>query len=179
MSVLDENKLQDKLKKIRLVIFDVDGVLTDGRIIYNDEGQETKVFDVRDGHGIKLLARAGIESAILTARESKTVEHRAANLGIELVFQGMKDKVAGLEEILKIRPFKLDEIAYVGDDIIDLPALKRAGLAVTVSDAVDEVKERADYITSRPGGRGAARELAELLLKAQSKWDEILSHYLS
>ncbi|MBI4949601.1 MAG: HAD hydrolase family protein [Deltaproteobacteria bacterium] len=179
MSVLDENKLHEKLKKIKLVIFDCDGVLTDGRIIYNDEGQETKVFDVRDGHGIKLMARGGIESAILTARESKTVVHRAANLGIELVFQGMKDKLAGLEEILKTRPFKLDEIAYVGDDIIDLPVLKRVGLALTVADAVDEVKERADYVTSKPGGRGAVRELAELILKAQSRWDDILSHYLS
>ena len=125
------------------------------------------------------MARAGIESAILTARESKTVVHRAANLGIELVFQGMKDKVAGLEEILKKRPFKPEEIAYVGDDIIDLPVLKRVGLAVTVADAVDEVKERADYVTSKPGGRGAARELAELILKAQSRWEAILSHYLS
>lgn len=174
-----DERLKDKLKKIRLVIFDCDGVLTDGRIIYNDEGQETKVFDVRDGHGIKLMARAGIESAILTARESKTVEHRAANLGIELVFQGMKNKLVGLEEILKRRPLKLEEIAYVGDDIIDLPVLKRVGLAVTVADGVDEVKERANYITKRPGGRGAARELAELLLKSQSKWEEILSHYLS
>ncbi|MBI2413242.1 MAG: HAD-IIIA family hydrolase [Deltaproteobacteria bacterium] len=174
-----DERLKEKLKKIRLVIFDCDGVLTDGRIIYNDEGQETKVFDVRDGHGIKLMARAGIESAILTARESKTVEHRAANLGIELVFQSMKDKLAGLEEILKLRPFKLEEIAYMGDDIIDLPVLKRVGLAVTVADGVDEVKEMADYITSRPGGRGAVRELAELILKSQSKWDEILSRYLS
>ena len=132
MAVIDE-RLAEKLKKIRLVIFDCDGVLTDGRIIYNDEGQETKVFDVRDGHGIKLMARAGIESAILTARESKTVVHRAANLGIELVFQGMKDKVAGLEEILKKRPFKPEEIAYVGDDIIDLPVLNRVGLAVPVA----------------------------------------------
>lgn len=174
-----DERLKEKLKKIRLVIFDCDGVLTDGRIIYNDEGQETKVFDVRDGHGIKLMARAGIESAILTARESKTVEHRAANLGIELVFQSMKDKLSGLEEILKVRPFKLEEIAYMGDDIIDLPVLKRVGLAVTVADGVDEVKEMADYITSRPGGMGAVRELAELILKSQSKWDEILSRYLS
>ncbi|MBI5642438.1 MAG: HAD family hydrolase [Deltaproteobacteria bacterium] len=179
MKAVASEELIQKLKKIKLLIFDVDGVLTDGRIIYNDEGQETKVFDVRDGHGIKLLMRAGIESAIITARESKVVEHRAANLGIELVFQGAKNKVAALDEILQKRPVRLDEIAYMGDDIIDLPVLKRVGLALTVADAVDEVRDRVDFVTSRPGGRGAAREVAELLLKTQGKWDEILQNYLS
>lgn len=167
-----------KIKEIRLVIFDVDGVLTDGRIIYNDDGVETKSFDVKDGHGMKLLMRAGIDCAIITARESKVVEHRAGNLGISLVYQGRKDKLGAFEEIRAKTGLKPSEIAYVGDDIIDLPVIKRSGFSAAVADAVEEVRERADYITKRPGGSGAAREVAELILKTQGKWDEILASYL-
>ena len=167
-----------KIKGIRLVIFDVDGVLTDGRIIYDDEGVETKSFDVKDGHGMKLLMRAGIDCAIITARESRVVEHRARNLGIGLVYQGRKDKLAAFEEIKTRTGFESPEIAYVGDDIIDLPVMKRAGFSAAVADAVEEVAERADYVTKKPGGRGAAREVAELILKTQGKWDEILANYL-
>lgn len=170
--------LNGKIRKIKLVIFDVDGVLTDGTIIYNDEGQEIKVFDVRDGHGIKLLMRTGIQVGIITARESRVVAHRAVNLGIDLVYQGRKDKLSAFEDILKKTSLKPEEAAYMGDDIIDLPVMTRVGLSAAVSDAVEEVKARVDYITKAAGGRGAARELAELILKGQGRWDEILNNYL-
>lgn len=177
MEVLKEGVI-GKIKGIKLVIFDVDGVLTDGRIIYDNDGKETKSFDVKDGHGIKLLMRADIDAAIITARESRVVEHRAKNLGIELVYQGRLDKLAAFEEIRQKTGLKPSEIAYVGDDIIDLPVIKRAGFSAAVSDAVEEVRERVDYVAKRPGGRGAAREVAELVLKAQGKWDGILANYL-
>ncbi|MBI5468188.1 MAG: HAD-IIIA family hydrolase [Deltaproteobacteria bacterium] len=177
MAVLKDG-VAEKIKGIKLVIFDVDGVLTDGRIIYGDDGKETKAFDVKDGHGIKLLMRAGINSAIITARESRVVEHRGKNLGIELVYQGRKDKIEAFEDIKRKTGLKASEIAYVGDDIIDLPVIKRAGFSAAVSDAVQEVRERVDYVSVRPGGRGAAREVAELILKTQGKWDEILANYL-
>ncbi|MBI1911857.1 MAG: HAD-IIIA family hydrolase [Deltaproteobacteria bacterium] len=168
----------EKIRPVRLFIFDVDGVLTDGRIIYNDSGQETKFFDVRDGHGIKLLMRAGIEVGILSARESNVVKYRADNLGIELVYLGRKDKLSAFEEILKSKSITPKEIAYMGDDIIDLPVIKRVGFSATVADGVDEVKAMADYVAAKKGGRGAVREVAEVVLKAKGKWDEIMSHYL-
>ncbi|MBI5492133.1 MAG: HAD-IIIA family hydrolase [Deltaproteobacteria bacterium] len=171
--------VEEKIKKVRLLIFDVDGVLTDGGIIYNDAGQELKVFDVKDGHGIKLLMRAGIDAAIITARESMVVSHRAANLGIELVYQGMKDKADALELILKKKVLDPREIGYIGDDVIDLPVMKRVGFSAAVADAVEEVKERADYVTTRPGGKGAAREVIELILKTQGKWDAVVGKYLA
>jgi len=170
--------LVEKIKRIRLLLLDVDGVLTDGRIIYDDDGRETKFFDVRDGHGLKLLMRSGVEVGIITSRESRVVAHRAKNLGIELVRQGMLDKLKALEEILEERPYAPEEIAYVGDDTVDLPVLKRVGLSVAVADAVEEVKEMADYVTGKTGGRGAVREVAELILKAQGKWEGIIGHYL-
>ncbi len=170
--------LKEKISGIRLMIFDVDGVLTDGRIVYNDEGVESKAFDVRDGHGIKLLMRNGIEAAIITARESRVVEHRAANLGIEHVFQGATNKLAVFEEVLGRLGLDPRQAAYMGDDIIDLPVMKRAGFSAATSDAVDEVRERADYVASRPGGRGAAREVCELILKAQGRWEATLARYL-
>lgn len=173
-----KDELLEKLKAIRLVVFDVDGVLTDGRIIYNDEGQETKSFDVKDGHGIKLLMRSGIDVAIITARLSKTVTHRAANLGIDLVYQGMRDKSAAFDDMLQKMGLRPEQAAYMGDDIIDLPVIRRAGFSAAVSDAVAEVREAVDYVSEKRGGRGAARDLAELVLKAQGRWEEILKTYL-
>lgn len=177
MAVLKED-VAVKVRGIKLVIFDVDGVLTDGRIIYDDEGKETKSFDVKDGHAIKLLMRSGINAGIITARESKVVLHRAKNLGIDLVYQGRKDKLEAFEEIQRATGLVPSEIAYVGDDIIDLPVLLRAGFSAAVSDAVDEVKERVDYVANKPGGRGAVREVAEVILKTQGKWEEVLKSYL-
>lgn len=177
MSVIKE-ALKEKIAGIRLMIFDVDGVLTDGKIVYDDRGVESKMFDVRDGHGIKLLMRGGVECAIITARQSRVVEHRAANLGIELVFQGAKDKLKAFDEILDRLKLAPDQAAYMGDDIIDLPVMKRTGFSATVPDAVEDVRERADYVTTRPGGDGAAREVCELVLKAQEKWEDLLAPYL-
>lgn len=179
MSSVISGELSNKIKAVKMVVFDVDGVLTDGRIIYNDEGQESKFFDVRDGHGIKLLMRSGIEVAIITARESKVVAHRAENLGITLLYQGAKDKKKALDELVKTTSVPAQSMAYMGDDIIDLPVLKRVGFSATVADAAEEVRERVDYIAGKPGGRGAARELAELILKVQGKWDGILNAYLA
>lgn len=170
--------ISEKIKRVRLLALDVDGVLTDGRIIFNDAGQETKLFDVKDGHGIKLLSRSGVEVAIITARESKVVLHRAEDLGIALVYQGMKDKKKALEELASRTGIPPLEMAYMGDDIVDLPVLTRVGFSATVADAVDEVRERVDYIASRTGGRGAVREVAELILKTQSRWDDVIKAYL-
>ena len=172
-------ELADKIRAVKLVVFDVDGVLTDGRIIFSNSGEETKLFDVKDGHGIKLLMRSGIDVAIITARESDVVRRRARDLGITHVFQGMKDKKMALEELVKASGVAPDAMAYMGDDIIDLPVLKRVAFSAAVADAVSEVIERVDFVAKRPGGRGAARELAELILKVQGKWDEVMKAYLA
>lgn len=169
----------DKIRAVKLVVFDVDGVLTDGRIIFSNSGEETKLFDVKDGHGIKLLMRSGIDVAIITARESEVVRRRASDLGITHVFQGMKDKKMALEELVKASGVTPGSMAYMGDDIIDLPVLKRVAFSAAVADAVSEVIERVDFVAKRPGGRGAARELAELILKVQGKWDEVMKAYLA
>lgn len=172
-------ELADKIMAVKLVVFDVDGVLTDGRIIFSNSGEETKLFDVKDGHGIKILMRMGIDVAIITARESEVVRRRAKDLGITHVFQGIKDKKMSLEALVKASGVTPGEMAYMGDDIIDLPVLKRVAFSAAVADAVDEVRERVDYVAQKPGGRGAARELAELILKVQGKWDEVMKLYLA
>jgi 3-deoxy-D-manno-octulosonate 8-phosphate phosphatase (KDO 8-P phosphatase) len=168
----------EKALPVKLLILDVDGVLTDGSIIYNDRGEETKHFHVRDGHGIKMLKRAGIDCALITARSSDVVSHRAKDLGIELVYQGALDKVKAYEDILKKTRLAPHETAYVGDDVVDLAVLKRAGFSVAVSDAVEEVKKRVDYVTEMPGGGGAVREVVDLILKVKGLWDEVMARYL-
>jgi 3-deoxy-D-manno-octulosonate 8-phosphate phosphatase (KDO 8-P phosphatase) len=171
--------LAEKIRSVKLVVFDVDGVLTDGRIIFSNSGEETKLFDVKDGHGIKLLMRSGIDVAIITARESEVVRRRARDLGITHVFQGMKDKKMALDELVRASGINPGAMAYMGDDIIDLPVLKRVVFSAAVADAVAEVRERVDFVARRPGGRGAAREFAELILKVQGKWDEVMKAYLA
>ncbi len=171
-------ELTGRIKRIKLLIMDVDGVMTDGSVIYNDAGLETKVFDVRDGHGIKMLQRAGIKAAIITSRRSEAVTHRAKNLGIELLYQGAIEKVRAYEDLLQKEGLKQDETAYMGDDIVDIPILKRAGFRVCVPDAVDEVKQTAHYITKKHGGSGAVREVVELILKTQGRWEEAVKRYL-
>jgi len=168
-----------KIRAVKMVVFDVDGVLTDGRIIFGNSGEETKLFDVKDGHGIKLLMRSGVDVAIITARSSEVVRKRAGDLGINHVFQGMKNKLTGLEELVKATGLSPGDMAYMGDDIIDLPVLTRVAFSAAVADAVEEVRDRVDFVSKRPGGRGAARELAELVLKAQGKWDEVMKPYLA
>ncbi len=169
--------INSQLKKIKLLIMDVDGVMTDGRIIMNDEGHETKNFNVRDGHGIKVLQRYGIKVALLTGRESKVVKHRAKDLDIKDVYQKVYNKKDVFEKILKKYKMSADEAAFIGDDIIDIPVLRRAGFSVAVADAVNAVIESVDYVTKNKGGNGAVREVCEMILKAQGKWEEIAARY--
>ena len=166
-----------KLKSIKVLILDVDGVLTDGRVIYTDSGEEIKRFDVRDGHGLKLLMRSGIEVILLTGRESKVVLHRARDLGIEHVYQKALNKIEVYKTILAQRNLEDKEVGFVGDDLVDLPVLRKVGFSAAVPDAVPEVKEIVDYITTKKGGEGAVREICELLLKAQNKWEAVTEKY--
>jgi 3-deoxy-D-manno-octulosonate 8-phosphate phosphatase (KDO 8-P phosphatase) len=172
-----EKNIKEELKKIKLLILDVDGVMTDGRIIMDSEGHEIKNFDVRDGHGIKLLQRYGIKVAILTGRQSKVVEYRAKDLEIKDVYQKVFNKKEVFEKILMKHKLSADEVAYMGDDIVDIPVLKRVGFSAAVADAVDVVKKSVDYITKNTGGHGAVREVCEMILQAQGKWQEIAAKY--
>ena len=166
--------MEKKAKKIRLLILDVDGVLTDGKLIYSGEGGEAKSFNVKDGLGIKLLIEGGIKVVIISGRKSKAVEYRAKDLGIHKVYQGIKDKVAAFDEILKKNKIKPEEVGFIGDDLPDIPLLCRVGFAIGVSDGVAEVKKVVDYVTTHPGGKGAVREVCELILKSQKKWKKPL-----
>lgn len=167
----------ERARKTRLLMMDVDGVLTDGRIIQDSQGHELKVFDVKDGHGIVMAHRAKLRTALISGRESETITRRAQELGIELVFQKIWNKLEVYEKILADTQFTHDEIAYIGDDLVDIPLMRRVGLAVAVADAVDEVKAAAHLVTQRPGGQGAVRELIELILRAQGHWDRLLERY--
>ncbi len=165
------------LSRIKLLLLDVDGVMTDGRIIYDSGGGETKAFDVKDGHGLKLVQRAGIKVGIITGRKSTIVDRRASELGIEIVYQGAKDKQQPFWEILQKLALEPGEVAYAGDDIIDLPVMRQVGFAATVADAVDEVKAAAHMVTRRAGGRGAVREICDHLLKESGRWPAVTRRY--
>ena len=172
-----ELNIDQRAAQIRLLVLDVDGVLTDGGICYTDAGEEIKCFHVRDGHGIRMVQQAGIEVALITGRQSAAVAHRAENLRIVHIHQGVRDKLAvlsSLQTTLGVSPL---ETAVVGDDLVDLAMMQRAGLAVAVADAPTEVKQRAHWVTSVPGGRGAVRELCEILLKAKGVWEDLLRKY--
>ncbi|PLY03547.1 MAG: phenylphosphate carboxylase subunit delta [Desulfuromonas sp.] len=171
--------MEDKLAAIRLLLLDVDGVMTDGRIVYDNQGNELKAFDVKDGHGLKVLQRAGIKVGIITGRESEIVRKRARELGIEILYQGAKRKLEPYEEILASEGLTDEQVAYVGDDVVDLPILRRVGFSATVADAVADVLPLVDYVTQRPGGRGAVREICDLLVKAAGKWDELTARYFT
>ncbi len=170
-------ELKTKIQKITHLVLDVDGVLTDGRIIYDDRGRELKFFDVKDGHGLKLLMRAGIEVIFLTGRKSKVVDIRAKDLGVRDVYQGAKNKMEVFEGILAGKGLAAEQVACVGDDLTDLPLLRKAGFSAAVADAPDYVRSATDYVTTRKGGRGAVREICELILRAQEKWDAVVSRY--
>lgn len=174
---LTEAELRGKMSPVRLLVLDVDGVMTDGRIIMDDAGQESKHFDVKDGHGLKLLMRGGIDVVLLTGRRSRVVQHRAADLGIREVHQGILNKVDMFEEILRLRNLTPAQVAYVGDDLVDVPLIVRAGFGVSVADGVDEARQVADYVTQHRGGRGAVREVCERILKAQDRWAEVTARY--
>ncbi|RMG58849.1 MAG: HAD-IIIA family hydrolase [Deltaproteobacteria bacterium] len=170
---------RNRAGRVKLLLLDVDGVLTDGRIIYTSSGDELKFFDVRDGHGIKLLQRAGVKVGIITGRSSDLVARRASELGIEVVYQGQFNKVEALEEILADTGLSPEDVGYVGDDVVDLPVMRRVGFAASVADAHDLVKEAAHYVSPLPGGRGAVRDIVEFILRASGKWETVMSRYLS
>jgi 3-deoxy-D-manno-octulosonate 8-phosphate phosphatase (KDO 8-P phosphatase) len=168
----------DKAKHIKLVIFDVDGVLTDGRIYIGDDTQEYKAFNSKDGHGMKMLQSIGVQIAIITGRVSNVVKHRMADLGIEHVFQGQRDKLPAFETLLERLAIAAQHTAYVGDDVVDLPVMVRSGLAICVQDSHPLVKRNVHWITTSPGGRGAAREVCELIMDAQGVLNKVLDGYL-
>ncbi len=163
-----------RLQKIELLLLDVDGVLTTGQVIYDDAGQETKVFNVRDGLGIRLLEKAGIRVGIVTGRRSMALVHRCRNLGITLLKDGVADKAAALADILQETGLSASQAAFVGDDLPDLPIMKRVGLAIAVGDAHDRVKQSAALVTRTNGGCGAVREIAERILHARGDWDALI-----
>jgi 3-deoxy-D-manno-octulosonate 8-phosphate phosphatase (KDO 8-P phosphatase) len=167
-----------KAKLIRLAVFDVDGVLTDGTLYLTDSGEEIKAFNSLDGHGMKMLRESGVELAIITGRTSRSVELRAKNLGIERVFQGVADKALALATLLKQSALESAAVAYMGDDVVDLPVLRRCGLALTVPAAPLLVKQHADYVTQAAGGHGAAREACELIMHAQGTLEPALAAFL-
>ena len=165
----------DKAKDIKLVILDVDGVMTDGRIVIDDNGVESRNFDIKDGMGVVVMMMSGVEVAIITSKKSGAVRHRAEELKIKRFHEGIKKKTEPYEEMLKEMGITDAQVAYVGDDLVDLSMMKRVGLPIAVGDAVEDVKNHAAYVTKARGGYGAVREVAEMILKAQDKWDKILS----
>ncbi|MEM6998275.1 MAG: HAD-IIIA family hydrolase [Pseudomonadota bacterium] len=176
---MDKKALFENAANIKLVVFDVDGVLTDGKLILGESGNEYKSFHVRDGHGLVMLLETGCKIAVITARSSKIVAERMASLGIEYVYQGEKDKGARLMQLIDELGFDRSDVAYVGDDVIDLPAMTKVGLPVAVADARQEVKDYAEWVTEERGGQGAVREVCELIMKAQDKYDAKIKNYLS
>jgi len=173
--------MQDVLEKaaqIKLVVFDVDGVLTDGGLFFGDDGQEYKAFYSRDGLGMKLLQQTGVEIAVITARNSKVVEHRMSNLGIKHVYQGKLNKLEAFHDLLKRLGVRAQQTAYTGDDVVDLPVMQSAGLAIAVQDAHPLVKQHAHWVTQHNGGRGAARDVCELIMQAQGTLEAQLNSFL-
>jgi 3-deoxy-D-manno-octulosonate 8-phosphate phosphatase (KDO 8-P phosphatase) len=172
------NDAAEKAKKVRLFLVDVDGVLTDGGIVYDGGGREIKRFHVRDGHGIKMLQRAGVEVGIITGRTSEVVAFRARELGVSLVRQGTWDKVSAWREILAEKGFLPEETAYVGDDIVDMPLMSR-WFAAGRGRRGAAVLEAADFVSARPGGQGAVREIIEFVLRSSGAWEKIVSKYFA
>ena len=167
-----------RARKIKLIAFDVDGVMTDGTLYLADDGQEYKGFNSLDGHGLKMLKGTGVELAIITGRSSRVVENRAKNLGITLIHQGAHDKLAVYESLCRELHLQYEDTAFMGDDVVDLPVMRRAGLAIAVPAAPDLVKAHSHYITTRAAGHGAVREACELLMQAQGTLDAALAPYL-
>lgn len=168
-----------KAKPVKILLLDVDGVLTDGTIIYTHTGDEIKTFHTRDGMGLRLLQEAGVEVGLITARSSEAVSRRAKELKLTHVYQGIREKLVVFEEIINKQGLLPQEVAYMGDDWLDLPLLTRVGFAVTVADAAPEVKKVAHYTTRRPGGRGAVREVCDLLIEAKGLHYTLLKRYMS
>ena len=173
-------EIQSIAQNIKLLIMDIDGVLTDGSLFFDNNGEEYKAFSARDGLGMKMLYEGGLKAALITGRKSSLVVHRANNLKIplDLVYQGYHDKRPALDDILKKTGLSQEQVAYIGDDLIDVPIIRKVGLGIAVGDAHDFVKKHADYITIKNGGHGAAREIIELILDAQGKLQPMLDSHL-
>jgi YrbI family 3-deoxy-D-manno-octulosonate 8-phosphate phosphatase len=171
--------LSDRCRRIELILSDVDGVLTDGGIWYDNQGVELKGFHIRDGLGIKLWQRSGFRFGVLTARSSHIVKLRASELDIGIVRQGFEDKLPTALEIIRDCRLDASQVCYIGDDLTDLPVIRQVGLGVAVADAVEEVRTAAAYVTHLPGGRGAVRELVETILKAKNRWEEAVQRYVN
>jgi 3-deoxy-D-manno-octulosonate 8-phosphate phosphatase (KDO 8-P phosphatase) len=170
-------QITEKLKQIRLVIFDVDGVLTDGSLIMGDDGQEYKAFNAKDGHGMKMLLASGVEIGIISARNSLVVGNRMQGLGIKHVYQGQRNKLKAFADLKKKLKLEPSQIAYVGDDLLDLCIMREVGLAIAVQDATKEVVELSDWQTQAVGGKGAAREICEKIMQTQGTYNEIIARY--
>jgi len=169
----------ERVRRLKLMIFDVDGVLTDGTLYFSESGAELKAFNARDGHGLKMLRDSGVEVAILSARRSRAVEVRAAELGITLVEQGAGDKSTAFESLLGRARASAAAAGYMGDDWVDLPVLARCGFAASVPEAPELVRERVHHVTRAPGGRGAAREVCELIMRAQDTLEQVIARQLA
>ncbi len=171
-------KADTNLADIQLLVLDVDGVLTDGTVIINEDGSESKGFNVFDGHGIRMWKRAGLKIVFLSGRLSQPTRHRAQQLEIDHCIQDCHDKLSTLKELLEQLGISAEQTAFVGDDLMDLRAIKYVGFGAAVANAVDEVKQYADYVTARPGGKGAVREVIEYILKNNGKWRELVKKYM-
>lgn len=174
-----DQQIVEKAKKLKLLILDVDGVLTDGRLFFDNEGAEYKCFHARDGHGMKLLQLTGVRIAVISGRQSDTVALRMKNLGVEYVFQGHENKRAAFAELIATTGLTPEQCAYVGDDLLDLPIMQCVGLSIAVQDANFAVKERADWCTSLAGGEGAVREVCDLIMQAQGNFAAVLDSFLA
>jgi 3-deoxy-D-manno-octulosonate 8-phosphate phosphatase (KDO 8-P phosphatase) len=168
----------DKASRIRLLLFDVDGVLTDGIVVMHADGSESKGFHIRDGAAIVWAQRAGLPVGLLSSRSSGATAQRAAQLAVRIVVQGVANKLEAYERIVREAGLTDEAVSYMGDDLVDLPVLARAGLSASPADAAPEVRERTDWVSSVPGGRGAVREFIELVLRSQSRWDDVAARYI-
>lgn len=166
------------MNRIKCFVLDVDGVLTDSKIYFTDDGREMKAFNSKDGHGLKLIMRAGIQVAIITGRYSKALEHRVKDLNIQHVIQGSKDKKASLQELSRHLGIEPKEMAYMGDDVVDLPAMVLCGMSIAPADAVEMVRAKADVVTNLPGGQGAVREAVEIILKRVGLFETVMERYV-
>ena len=175
---MNSSEVQQRAARVKLLLMDCDGVLTDGRIWIFENGEEQKGFHTRDGLGIDLLHRAGLKSGIISGRNSSAVERRAQGLGMSFIVQGCEDKLQAFTDTLAQAGLTNAEVAYVGDDLNDIPLMLQSGLGVAVADAAAETREHAHYVTHAPGGYGAVREVVELILKAQGRWDDLIMPYL-
>lgn len=174
---MDRIELKTRAKKIKMILMDTDGVLTEGKIIFFSGGGEAKAFDVKDGVGIKLAQRVGIKMGIITGRSSEAVTRRAQELGIDELRQGAREKLISYEEILLKHSLKDEEVCFIGDDIIDIPVMKRVGFPVAVADAHKDILSFSVYQTDLKGGQGAVREVIDFIIRAQGKWDQIIKRY--